>query len=330
MFGMCCVTSARKSSGSYSSGGGSYTSAGGIGTSNDFKTKPVKTIFTMLFGSYFGDWDSHNNFLRAPLISQPSALTSLWGSSVEWFFHHMALGETIGYGVRLTISGDSTLYPCPSYNRGIYSALMGDPTLRMHIVAPPSGVCCSKAGERIARIEWQASPDTVVGYHVYRAPSVDEQFVRVNAEPVTDTSYADTDPHATRNVYMVRAVKLETGSGTYFNLSQGVFDSLNMATAGVRARGVEHTRAWCTVRTGSGRSISVSLLPLDMSPVTVLVTDVAGRTAFRYETASARRDIRVNVPLHSLAHGVYMLRIEHAGNVLCRRLSTACSATPRR
>lgn len=46
----------------YGCGGGSYTSAGGIGTTADFAASNTEGVFSMLFGSYFGDWDSQNNF----------------------------------------------------------------------------------------------------------------------------------------------------------------------------------------------------------------------------------------------------------------------------
>ena len=56
----------------------------------------------MFFGSYFGDWDSPNNFLRAPLATPTYTLTSAWAGRPYWMFHHMALGETIGFSTRLT------------------------------------------------------------------------------------------------------------------------------------------------------------------------------------------------------------------------------------
>jgi hypothetical protein len=38
----------------------------------------------MVFGSYFGDWDSQDNFLRAPLAS--GALTSAWADGPTGIF----------------------------------------------------------------------------------------------------------------------------------------------------------------------------------------------------------------------------------------------------
>ena len=47
----------------------------------------------MFFGSYFGDWDSQNDFLRAALATTNYTLTSAWVGRPYWFFHHMALGK---------------------------------------------------------------------------------------------------------------------------------------------------------------------------------------------------------------------------------------------
>ena len=79
---------------SYGTGGGSYTSAGGIGNTSDFAVGNLQGVFTMLFGSYFGDWDVQNSFLRAPL-AQGKILTNVWSGRPHVQFHHMALGETI-------------------------------------------------------------------------------------------------------------------------------------------------------------------------------------------------------------------------------------------
>ena len=59
----------------YGCGGGNDVSAGGIGSTKDMVTKPVNAVFVFLFGSYFGDWDTRNNFLRSALASKPTALT---------------------------------------------------------------------------------------------------------------------------------------------------------------------------------------------------------------------------------------------------------------
>ena len=205
---------------SYGCGAGSYTSCSGIGSTTNFTTSNLQSVFTVLFGSYFGDWDSQNNFLRAPL-AQGKTLTSVWSGRPHWQFHHMGLGENIGYNVRLS-QNNSSLYYASYYGRLVHSALMGDPTLRNDVVAPVSNVVAVKAGTNCS-ITWTASADVVLGYHIYRKYDTSD-YVRVNSSLITGTSYNDTGLAGTGTyTYMVRAMLLQTSpSGTYYNLSQGI------------------------------------------------------------------------------------------------------------
>ena len=122
----------------YGCGGGWYQGAGGIGSTGDFANSNTQGVFSMLFGSYFGDWDSQDNFLRAPL-AQGTTLTNAWSGRPHWLFHHMGLGENIGYSTRLTQNNNS-LYFYSYGARFVHIALMGDPTLRNDVVAPASNV----------------------------------------------------------------------------------------------------------------------------------------------------------------------------------------------
>ncbi|MFA7232214.1 MAG: hypothetical protein WC071_13160, partial [Victivallaceae bacterium] len=138
---------------SYGCGGGSHDRAGGIGTTADFAKTQTKSVFTMLFGSYFGDWNRPNNFLRAPLANSGYGLTCAWDGRPHWYFHHMAMGKNIGYSTLRTQNNNALqdYIACNDakssvsgkdedseweYNP-VHVALMGDPTLRMHPVAPP-------------------------------------------------------------------------------------------------------------------------------------------------------------------------------------------------
>ena len=80
----------------YGCGGGSFTGAGGVGSTADFAATDTQVVFTMLFGSYFGDWDTTDNFLRAPLATSTYGLSDAWAGRPAWYFHPMGLGETLG------------------------------------------------------------------------------------------------------------------------------------------------------------------------------------------------------------------------------------------
>jgi hypothetical protein len=209
---------------SYGCGGGWYQGASGVGTTADFVNSNLQGVFTLLFGSYFGDWDSPDNFLRAPLASG-KMLTNGWSGRPHWQLHHMALGENIGYGVRLTQSNNSLYFG--SYGlRMVHIALMGDPTLRNDIVAPVSNVVATAAGSD-CYLSWIPSPDPVLGYYIFMKNDSMPDYTRLNSDPVTGTSYIDSCllyPGVYK--YMVRAVLLQQSqAGTYYNLSQGIADT---------------------------------------------------------------------------------------------------------
>jgi hypothetical protein len=224
----------------YGNGPGFARGATGVGTTspqadhginNNFVSIDTKVVFTMLFGSVFGDWDEANNFLRAPLATTTYGLTSSWAGWPSWFYHHMALGETIGYSTRLSQNNSGGLYPSNAQNnsRGVHMALMGDPTLRMHTVSPPANVqgAATAAGMSLT---WTASSSALLqGYHVYRASNANGPFTRLTAAPLSSTGFVDTSAARGRYTYMVRAVKLEnSASGSYVNPSQGVFATLDV------------------------------------------------------------------------------------------------------
>lgn len=193
------------------SGAGGYQSCAGVGTTADFAAKPTKAVFTILFGSYFGDWDSRDNLLRAPLASESHGLVSIWAGRPHWYLHPMALGEPVGACARLTQNNRGLYAPTGTYAGGVHVALMGDPTLRLHVVAPPSDVKVTGG-----KLTWSGSADAV---HVYHAADERGPFARLTESPVKEQSFAASK----KGVYMVRAVRLESGpSGTYWNASQGI------------------------------------------------------------------------------------------------------------
>ncbi len=210
---------------SYGCGGGWYQGSGGIGSTTDFANSHLQGVFTMLFGSYFGDWDTPDNFLRAPL-AQGTILTNVWSGRPHWQFHHMGLGENIGYDVRLS-QNNSSLYFSNFGGRVVHMEFLGDPTLRNDIISPVSKVVVTRNGTN-ADITWTASPDEVLGYNVYLRTDDVSDFVRINKSIITGTSFTDTclvTPGL--YTYMVRALKLQLSpSGTYYNLSEGITDTL--------------------------------------------------------------------------------------------------------
>ncbi len=213
---------------SYGCGGGSFTSCNGIGKTSDLAGDSLKGIFSCLFGSYFGDWDSKNNILRAPL-AQGTILTNCWSGRPHWYFHHMAMGANIGYSARLNMNNNGIFYNSPlSFLGNIVSmGLMGDPTLRLHILAPPKDPDASFDGLDV-QLNWSDSSDSVSGYYIYRSDKHNGHYMLLNDIPVDSTTFRDKCIEESGTYfYMVRATVLQkTPSGSYFNLSQGIFTDI--------------------------------------------------------------------------------------------------------
>lgn len=209
----------------YGDGAGTFSSASGVITTSQAANNTTKIVFTMLWGSYFGDWDSSDNLLRAQLASPTYPLTSVWAGTPWWVFHHMALGEPIGLDVRLSQTSSDAVYHNDGPVQAAWAALMGDPTLRLHPVGTPSHLTVSKSGSGGTDFSWNApSGETVSGYNIYHASTAEGPFTRLNGSLIGSGTTTYSDASAPSGAYMVRTVKLETsGSGTYYNASQGAF-----------------------------------------------------------------------------------------------------------
>ena len=209
----------------YGCGAGSYTSAAGVADTRWFARRDPHLVFTMLFGSYFGDWDTRDCLLRAPLATATCGLTCCWAAAPNYFFQHMALGWNIGYSVRLS-QNNAGLYEPASSNapaRGVWSGLMGDPTLRLQPVPPPSRLAAAVTPAGV-KLTWLPSGQATVGYAVYRSPGPGAPFQRLTPALIQGLSYLDPGPVPAPRRYLVRAVTLQTSpGGSYYNPSQGVF-----------------------------------------------------------------------------------------------------------
>jgi hypothetical protein len=88
-------------------------------------------------------------------------------------------------------------------------------------------------------LNWTASSDdNLAGYHIYYATAAQGPYTRLSQQPVSATSFSHNIGVGV-HYYMVRALKLErTGSGSYFNLSQGIFTSVAKSSGGISVPGV--------------------------------------------------------------------------------------------
>ncbi|MDA8693189.1 MopE-related protein [Saprospiraceae bacterium] len=211
---------------SYGCGAGSYTSAGGIGNTQDvWVDRDNQTIFTFMFGSYFGDWDITNNFLRSALASG-DVLTNAWAGRPTWHVFPMALGKHIGYSTRLTQNASDETFGQGFAFQTAHISLLGDPTLRLHAVQPIADIGMNVINGDI-QLTWEQCPDATDGYVLYRKID-DETSWTILEEFYNSNMYVDSCHISNAEyTYMVKAIKLEkTGSGTYYNTSQGMTTSM--------------------------------------------------------------------------------------------------------
>lgn len=211
---------------SYGCGAGSYTSCNGIGNTTDFVNAKdsFQNAFTILAGSYFGDFDVKNSLLKAPLLA--GSLNCFWGGIPKWYVHHMALGENIGFGAKITMN-NTTEYFNGQFNgsdRGVFISLMGDPTTTLAPPAPVSNLTATSVNGNI-KLNWTASEDADF-YEVYLLDTSNKtghiKPLRKKEFTTNSTSYTDDENWSSgKYEYLVCAVRLDTtGAGTYYNRSK--------------------------------------------------------------------------------------------------------------
>jgi hypothetical protein len=209
---------------SYGCGPGSYENCGGIGSSSDLAGDSLRTVFNMLFGSYFGDWDSPNNLMRS-MIAQGATLTTCWSGRPHWYLHHMGMGYHIGYDQKI-VQNNTNLYHANIFGNGIQIALLGDPSLRAQIVAPPKNIRATYTKPTIT-IQWDTiANEGIIGYIIYKKNTTNNYDRITNILSNTNSYEYQCVNKVGIEEFMVKSVKLEeTASGTFYNTSIGKSDT---------------------------------------------------------------------------------------------------------
>ena len=294
---------------SFGCGGGTYTGSNGIGTSSNFASDSLSSVFTMLFGSYYGDWDNQNAFLRMPL-TQGNTLTNAWAGRPNWHFYHMAMGENIGYSEKLT-QNNSSLYQTNS----IYAFfpqvksinLMGDPSLRNSYIIAPTNLNIVAGGVTNA-LSWTGVP-LVDGYNVYRRYSTSTNFVKLNTVPVTTTTFTDnTMPTGGTVYYYVKSVKKKISpSGSFDNESLGIKSNPVLLTVGV-----QEINSDVSFAISPNPSNGVFNLVSNETSYSYDITDNLGRIV--YTGTSPAFDIS------SFSNGVYYVKIKLKNEIVIKKI----------
>lgn len=154
----------------YGCGPGGYNHCDFVGLSADFAKHPVNAVFTLLFGSYFGDVDSDDNFLRCVLAAEGRTLTTGYSGRPQWFLHDMSTGSTIGEGARLSANnqevyiGSTLTNPLqktrtymPFSQRYVHVMLLGDPTLSVYSNRIEGDLKVTKIGSDSVLLNWNSA-----------------------------------------------------------------------------------------------------------------------------------------------------------------------------
>ncbi len=288
---------------SYGCGAGSYTSCNGVGTSAQFAAQKDSffNAFTMLAGSYFGDWDIKNNLMRSALAA--GSLSCFWGGIPKWYVHHMGMGMHMGYGARITQNNVNDYFN-GSFNgswKGVFIALMGDPTLEMSPSPRPGALRVQRQlGSNWLR--WDACSETVAGYNVYRVDTVNRIWYQLNREPLTELVFEDRMLIDAGTLYAVRSVELiETGSGTYWQTSAAQFGSTRMAS------GEEWASPSLSIYPQPSQGeIQIAGLPID-GPWNWELLDASGRMLHQGKVNSAAGQAQLK---WAVSPGIYSLSLE--------------------
>ncbi|NQW29708.1 MAG: hypothetical protein HQ472_04270 [Ignavibacteria bacterium] len=237
----------------YGCDGGTDTSAGGVATSSQLASKQIFSVFTTLFGSYHGDYNTQNNLMRSALATQPRALTCSWSGRPHWYIHHMGLGETYGYSTLISQNNSSimnsalgTYAPNVTFNgtsgslvsigdRGVHIALLGDPTLRavMKPIAPVATLSASYLFPNKVKVQWNRPSPEVTAFMVYRKRATQLAFQLLTPKPTTNLEITDSLLYEGQITYRVQSCVLRTtASGSYYDVgkaSETVVTSTDLA-----------------------------------------------------------------------------------------------------
>jgi len=304
----------------YGCGAGTYTSAFGVANSGNLVSDSINTVFTGLFGSYFGDWDNANNFLRAPLCSKPMALASFWSGRPHWNLHHMSMGYTIGYAARLAQNNvDGRLlnppallgYHSSNFPTFIHIALMGDPTLRLFYHPKPDFFTAVPNSDTTTYTISVSKPQGVLEYQIYVSNSYFNPGKWVKT--TTDSVFVLNHINKGENYVSIRAKYLETAaSGSFYQLSPGV---QVMLQGGNNAVGLdEASKEWQAVLYPNP-SQGKFMVTGDFKEVKITVFDATGRIITSNDKVLNGNEITIDT-----TPGLYFVKMEEGEKVMVKRV----------
>ena len=180
-----------------------------------------------LMGSYLADWDSQNNILRC--LTAHSALNAFFGGRPFWRLEDLNIDATTGEIYKKAINNSNFYNSTNLYGfRMLHIALMGDPTIRMFEVPAAKSFSAESTAGGI-ELNWSL-PDnhTDLSADIYRASSIDSEFVKIRSESEFSgiTNFFDSLGTAS-DIYMIRLKPsaINSRSAEFSRSGLGIFAS---------------------------------------------------------------------------------------------------------
>lgn len=305
---------------SYGCGSGTFTSAGDLDdgtslTSTEIAAGDSKGVFTMLFGSYFGDWDITNNLMRVA-IANGRTLSCSWAGRPSWTYHTMAMGDHLGNAAKLSQDKNSGYLWLNVggggfvTGEGVHVAQLGDPSLRMYYLTPPTAVNVTTSD--VSVISWTASSDaTVEGYNIYRRTPT-SLWTKVNSSVVSGTTFTDETPdEAETYEYVIKSVKTKiNSSGDFYNESLASESAYGTFYASLNEQSMPKMNIYPNPSDG--------LFTIDATEAikAIAIMDVQGRVVMELYP----NEKTVQLDLSKVVQGVYYAQLQLNGYKTVKRL----------
>lgn len=328
----------------FGDGGGSYTSSSGVGTSADFAKNNLNAVFSILFGSYFGDWDVKDNLMRTALASAPSILSCSWAGRPHWFYHHLGLDFPIGYSTKVTLNNTLDYLPMLVMNNGtptfpegllllVHTSLLGDPTLKVNASPDLSNLASFSATEENGetKLTWDLLKDNKQHkWDVFYSIDLSDRWFKANDEPITTNFYIDDFKYDGKITYLVRELITES-NGTE---STGVHGILNRYSRGNiatitrdDANSVENYVETNDLIFGPNPAIDDITIKFKTKPGTAKITisDLNGTElkTFRFNNiGNSENSLNWNLTTEKgkLSSGTYIISLENNNKVISQKL----------
>lgn len=212
-------------------GAGDYDTISNGNEAHSVKSKDLardpdfhRTAFMVLDGSYFGNWNTQNNFLRASLCVENGGLASMWGRHLMVRLYWLGAGLSIGESVINNVNSLNYLDGNAGFAANIYIQLMGDPTLTLFPQPPLISFKATKTPQGTL-LEWsKADADPSPVFVEVSTTGIDGVFQPVSQEPIPENQILLPQAQSPQTIYRARrVVMIQTGSGLWTCLSHGLF-----------------------------------------------------------------------------------------------------------